>query len=642
MTPVFLDFETYWSQTHTLKKVHPITYVMHQDTEIQSVAFRIGHGETDVLFGEDTIKEWAGAFDWSDKLVVGHNLSGFDSMLCAWRLGINPKAWGCTAAMARPLFAKTVGCSLRAVAMELGLGKKLSLAATNTKGKRLEEFSAEEREAMRVYNKQDTDLCAAIFYRLAKETPPSEFKLIDMTIRMLTEPQFEVDTAMLETSLMQERANKRSSILKVADTVALTSVGLPEHARIAETKSVLASAPKFAKFLKASNQTVPMKPSPTNPDKMIPALAKTDEDFIALMDSDNEIVAAAARARLGVKSTILETRMETFLLVQERLNGKMPIALNYYGADTTGRWSGGFKMNHQNLPRVIPGMPKLSDALRKCLRAPAGYKVVVADLSGIELRVNHYLWQVESSMDMFDTDPHGADLYKDFARALYKTTEISKQQRQVGKVAHLGLGFGAGAKTFRTVAKLMGGVDLSEEESKDIVQQWRTKYWKIPDGWKTCNSKLRLIKKEKLEKPIPLDDWGLCSAVAGGIRTPVGMIRYPGVRQETDEEGDVGWWYGHGRHKTRIYGGKIVENLVQHLARGVISDMALAFRTTPLGKKYKLSHTVHDELIYVVKDRDAQQVLDCLQDIMQSGVDWWPDLMTSSEGDIAQTYGDAK
>jgi len=88
------------------------------------------------------------------------------------------------------------------------------------------------------------------------------------------------------------------------------------------------------------------------------------------------------------------------------------------------------------------------------LIAPKGYKVVVADLSGIELRVNHFLWKVPSSMEMFAADPENADLYKDFASKLYDvpTGEVTKEQRQVGKVAHLGLGFGAGYKTFQKVA----------------------------------------------------------------------------------------------------------------------------------------------------------------------------------------------
>ena len=78
-------------------------------------------------------------------------------------------------------------------------------------------------------------------------------------------------------------------------------------------------------------------------------------------------------------------------------------------------------------------------------------------------------------MELFEKDRENADLYKDFASTLYEVYEsdVTKEQRQVGKVAHLGLGFGAGSVTFQKVAKLMGGVDIDLDESKDIVDAWR-------------------------------------------------------------------------------------------------------------------------------------------------------------------------
>jgi hypothetical protein len=302
------------------------------------------------------------------------------------------------------------------------------------------------------------------------------------------------------------------------------------------------------------------------------------------------------------------------------------------------------KMNQQNLPRVNPYKPQPSDSLRNSIRAPEGYKVVVADLSGIELRVNHFLWKVPSSMSLFQADPEKADLYKDFASRLYEIglDDVTKEQRQVGKVAHLGLGFGSGHITFQKVAKLMGGVDITEGESKDIVDKWRKSYGQIQRGWRTCHDAL-VYMKEGSKQRIAIDKWGLCHAVSGGIETPMGMIRYPHLRQEQDEESrQMEWWYGEGRKKARIYAGKITENIVQHLAREVICDHALAVAKTPLGKMYPLAHTVHDELIYVVRDEHAQEMLDTVQNIMRNGVTWWPELVTWSEGDIAQTYGEAK
>jgi len=639
--PVYLDFETFWSKDHSLTKIHPVEYVMHPETEIQSVAIKEGNdGETFVLFGEIDIQAWVDCTDFSDVMLIGHNMAGFDAMICAWRFGIKPKAWGCTMAIARALgYAKTSGLSLKKVAAALDLGAKLDLEATNTKGKKLADFTADEIESMRKYNVVDTDLCAGIFNKLASRLGARELKLIDMTIRMLVEPQFDMDEALLERTLLEIKEAQRESLIGVS-RVLLPEVDtlMSEDERVEAAKKVLASAPKFAKFLESKGVPVPMKESPSNPEKQIPALAKTDEEFLALQEHEDIEVAAAACARLGVKSTILESRIGQFLSCGRAAKGKMPVALSYYGADTTGRWSGTMKMNQQNLPRVSPKKPKPSDALRKCLLAPPGKRVVVADLSGIELRVNHFLWKEPVSMQLFIDDPEKADLYKDFASKLYKKDEadVTKTERQVGKVAHLGLGFGAGAATFQKVARLMGGVDLNLKESEEIVSKWRNEYGCIASGWRTCHDRLSDIYYGHHD--IKIDPWGLCKTAEGGIKTPLGMIRYPDLRQETNEETRrTEWVYGHGRKKARIYAGKVTENIVQHLAREAMADMMLKVQ-----KHYPVAHTVHDEIILVVDEAEAEAALEFMQGIMRSGVSWWPELVTWSEGGTAKDYGSAE
>ena len=641
----FLDFESYWSVTHSLTKMNPIVYVMHPDTEIVSVALRIDtakrRGETEVIFGEDAIAERFAQIDWSDMMAVGHNMAGFDSMILAWRFGVRPKMWGCTLSMARPFFQSSVGGSLARVASALGVGEKGSLEATNTKGKRLEDFTEDELAAMRVYNKQDTDLCAGIFYALAPRLPAAEMKLIDMTVKMLVDPQFEVDEQLLESTLESERERKRRVLLDLAallDANGIECAGEDEDDIADAVRSALASSAKFGKLLKALGREVPMKPSPTNPDKQVPALAKTDEAFVAMQTDKDPLVGAAARARLGVKSTILETRMASFLEVSRACQGKMPIFLNYYAA-TTGRWGGGGGLNQQNMmriPRDKQGniIEKPSNALRLSLRAPKGYKVVVADLAGIELRVNHFLWQATSSVALYRADPVNADLYKDFASKLYnvEVSEVTKEQRQIGKISHLGLGFGAGPVTFKKVAKLMGGVDLSDEESYNIVQRWRSEYSDIKRGWRRCSDALFHILNK--EYGVQIDPAGLIVTHEEGLKTPVGMIRYPHLEYVQDEST---FWYGEGRNRQRITGPKCDENIVQHLARCIISEQMLA-----INRRYKVALTVHDEVVVVVPEQEAEECLAFMLDTMKTSPAWWPDILLSAEGDVADSYGNAK
>lgn len=651
MQAIFLDFESYWDSTHTLSRMSPTEYVMHPETEIQSVSIKIGNEPAYVLFGEENIREHLQSIDWSDAMAVGHNMSGFDSMILAWRFGVKPKMYGCTAAMARSQHSKVgvsvdgkflTGVSLKKLAAELGVGKKLDLEATNTKGKKLKDFTADELQRMEAYNKVDTELCYEIFRKLYPTFPKQELLLIDMTTRMLVEPKFILSYSMVDKALEDVRDEKRQSLLDLAKTLGIEGYaadalehGVPIEEQV---RTQLASSAKFGDLLKSLGVQVPMKISKTT-GKPTAALAKTDDEFIALQNHENPLVAAAARARLEVKSTILETRLEAFLRAADACDGKIPVPLKYAGADTTGRWSGE-QYNMQNLPRIDPKKPKPSDALRMSLKAPTGHKVIVADLSGIELRVNMFLWKVPYAMELFKASPDKADLYKYFAaHELYNITEdeVDKNQRQVGKVAHLGLGFGAGGATFQKVAKLMAGLDMSLEEATRVVNTYREAHGEIANGWRRFQDCLPKIAQGTDEA---IDPWGFCITDKNSVRLPSGRsIYYPNLVKERDGNGKTEWWYGSGRTRARIYAGKGVENLVQALARDVIAEHAvLFFKATGL----RPALMVHDELVYVVREDKAQDYLDQLQGIMRAGVSWWPELVTWSEGDIASSYGEAK
>lgn len=652
MDIITIDFESFWSTEYSLSKMSPLEYVLGDQFETISCSIKVNHYPTDVFFGHDKVsRAFASIQDRISRgLLVAHNMSGFDAYVCAYVYGLRPRMWGCTQAMARPVFAKTVGLSLAKLVEHFRLGRKNNAVLMQTKGKHLADFTTAELEDMKTYNREDTDQCYALFQQLKPYMSAKEMWQVDALTRMRVEPKFQVDTSLLETALSVERDQKRKHVLSLARTMRTTpGLECSDAVRTADTvetleeavRADLASAPKFSALLLALGAEVPTKLSPTNPDKEIPALAKSDEAFIALQEHDNPLVAAAARARLAVKSTLLETRINKFLTAAKMTGGTLPVPLRYAGADTTGRDSGE-EYNCQNLPR-IGGAPRTSDALRNSMRAPKGCVVVVADLSGIELRVNHFLWQVASSMQLFQEDAEG-DLYKDFAAKRYGVgvSEVDKTQRQMGKVAHLGLGFGAGAPTFRVFAKTQYGLVIPEDEAVTVVDEWREAYAAIVQGWKSCNKAIARIQSGTEEA---VDPWGLVHTCKEGLRLPSGrLIRYPDLRVETDGTWPDGRprrsaFYAHGRHKARLTGPKMDENIVQALARDKICDDALEFyRASKLYPQLR----VHDELVYVVPESEAQGVLDEVQKIMRTPPKWWPELVTWSEGDIAPTYGAAK
>lgn len=665
MLPIWtLDFESYWDRQYSLSKMSPLEYVMGDKFQLISCSVKLNDYPTDVLFGEKEIRRAFAKIDWSKAGMCAHNMSGFDAYIVAYYLGIRPRMWFCTAAMARPIHGKTTGVSLAKLVefyadelVAMGIKpRKNNAILLSTQGKRLEDFTPAELKDMGVYNKDDTDQCRGLFKILLRHHSPAELWQIDAITRMRTEPQFELDTPMLETAASIERDRKLKSLLDLAkmlrSEVEMPDVNWHDQDAVAEVvRSELASAPKFSALLESLGVEVPMKPSPTNPEKEVPALSKTDEAFIALQEHPNDMVAAAARARLDVKSTLLETRIGKFLTAGSLAGGRLPIPIRFCGADTTGRDSGE-EYNPQNLPRINPDKPKITDCLRKSLRAPKGKVVIVADQSGIELRINHFLWKVSSSMALYQASPDKADLYRSFAADnLYhvEPDEITKPQRQIGKLAQLGLGFGSGAKTFRVIAKTMGGVDLPLESGDPdvidcvtVVNTWREAYAEIVQGWAACGRALFDIRAG-LENAI--DPWGLTHTCAEGIVLPSGrIIRYPDLRQEIKGEWDDGrpkkqWMYAQGRHKAFLTGPKVDENIVQALARDSVFDCSVDyFKSTGLRPALR----VHDELVYVVDEGPAPDLLAELQRIMRTPPKWWPELVVWSEGDMAGTYGDAK
>jgi len=462
--------------------------------------------------------------------------------------------WACTLAMARPYHAKTCGLSLAKLVEHYQLGVKDNTALIKTQGKRLKDFTPDEIRAMSAYNTADTDQCFQLFKILLTKTPRDELRIIDSCIRMLVEPVFELDVDLLTDTLAKEKQRKRDTVLKLARFLGVDGIDAQE-----EVTNTLASAPKFSALLEQLGVEVPMKPSPTDPDKLIPALAKTDQGMLDLLESDNEIVAAAAEARLGVKSTLLETRIQKFLESAAACGGRLPIPVKYYGADTTGRLSG-WSYNPLNLPRINPYEPKLSDALRKSMRAPKGFKVVVADLSGIELRVNLTLWKVPYALDLYAENPE-ADLYKPLASEVLgiPMESMTKMARQAGKAMHLGCGFGLGSKKkYIAVAKQMAQIDVTEDEAGAHIAGYRAKHPEVVRGWRVCHQALSSIYAGSDDT---VDPWHMISTTPEGFKTPRGFILYPELRQEVDEKsGKVEWKYGAGRHTARIYAGKVTEN----------------------------------------------------------------------------------
>ena len=376
------------------------------------------------------------------------------------------------------------------------------------------------------------------------------------------------------------------------------------------------------------------------------AFGKTDQAFKALADHPNPAVQAVVAARLGVKSTLEETRTQSFLEIASR--GSLPILLNYWGAHT-GRASGGDKMNLQNLPR--------GGALRKSITVPDNHVLVAVDSAQIEARVVAW-WAGQT--DLVEDFRNNVDIYSSFASVVYgrkvdrKRKEVGPDGKEfnpdkvegfVGKTCILGLGYGMGADKFKGTLKIgMGGisVDMPAEEAKRTVDLYRAKYPHIAGIWKSCQKALEKMAAG-FETEVGVGIALRCTPE--GVHLPNGtMIRYPGLRKTED-----GFEYDGRYGPVKIYGGKMVENIVQALARIVVFDqmakidIELRKNDNPEADcRYKVVLTVHDEVVAVVPKGAGRWCLDFMLATMSVPPKWCQDLPVSCEGDIGLNYGDAK
>jgi DNA polymerase len=303
MNIIVLDFETFYSQEFSLTKVTNEEYVRSPEFEVIGVSVQRNADEPEWFSG--TMAETAAfltTFDWENSLALAHN-AAFDASILTWVFGIKPKGWLDTLSMGRALHGTEVGGSLAVLAKHYGVGTKGD-EVIMAKGLRRTDFPADQLARYGEYCCNDTAMTYALFQKMATGFPPSELRLIDLTIRMFSEPRLWLDAGVLESHLTAVRFTKQELMSKM----------LIE-------KDQLMSNNQLAKVLEDLGVEVPMKKSPTT-GKQTYAFSKTDEGFKALLEHENVIVQAIVAARLGVKSTIEETRTARFIGIAER--GPMP------------------------------------------------------------------------------------------------------------------------------------------------------------------------------------------------------------------------------------------------------------------------------------------------------------------------------
>lgn len=605
MRIISIDFETYYDREYSLSKITTEEYVRDDRFETIGFAYKIDDGESRWVTGDaDYIRAQLEVLPWQDSFALAHNAM-FDASILSWQYGIKPIAWLDTLSMARAVRGAEAGNSLAKLVQDYGLGEK-GTEVINALGKRKRDFDTESLRRYGEYCCNDVDLCFELFNILVPQFKQPELKLIDLTLRMFYDPVLELDTPLLEAHLEDVKARKERLMSAVE-----------------ANREDLMSNQKFAELLKHCGVEPPTKISLTTGKETL-ALAKSDEGFKALAEHPDERVQALVAARLGNKSTLEETRTERFIAISKR--GPMPVPLQYYAAHT-GRWGGTDKINLQNLPSRGANAGKL----KKAIRAPKGYRIIDSDSSQIEARV---LAWFAGQADLVEAFRRKDDVYKSMASAIYLKTieEVSSAERFVGKTAILGSGYGMGAAKFKAQLKTFG-TEIEDSEASHIINTYRVTYPTIPKLWREGQEVLDAIIANQTRT------FGNgCVQVHGreGLLMPNGLYqRYPQLRKITDEAGKEQFVYESKRGTNKIYGGKLVENVCQGLARIIIGEQLIK-----ISKKYRVVLTVHDAIACIAKEAEVEEAMMYVEACMRWTPEWATGLPLNCEAGYGESYGD--
>ena len=603
MKIITLDFETYYSQEFSLTKMTTEEYVRDERFEVIGVAVSVDGGPPTWCSGNrEQLYQFLDTYDIPNNLCLAHNAQ-FDGAILNWIFGIKPKGWLDTLCMGRVLHGTQVGGSLKVLTQFYDVGVKGS-EVEDAKGYRRGNFTPEHLAQYGEYCKNDVAITFELFKKMSHGFPRTELRLIDLTIRMFTEPVLKLNPTMLQANLLIIKKHREKLLENFSE----------DH---------LMSNEKFAELLKAHGVEPPRKISKVT-GKEAWAFAKTDEDFKALLDHPNIEVQTLVAARLGVKGTLEETRTQRFLDIAHR--GTLPIPLRYYAAHT-GRWGGDDKVNLQNLPR--------GSKLKLAIRPPEGYKIIDSDSSQIEARTLAWLAGQDDLVEAFEK---GEDVYKIMASAIYgkEITEITKEERFVGKTTILGAGYGMGSVKFKNQLKTFG-VEVTDEEAKRIIDTYRATYPQIVALWKTAGDSIKAILRNQ-QAHLGRNN---VLAIDGkdGIRLPNDLyIHYPNLRLvEKEDKAEVVYDVKRGKQviPTKIYGGKLIENVCQALARIIIGNQMLM-----VAKKYRVVMTVHDAIACIVPEAEVETAQEYVELCMRLRPQWGKELPLNCESGYGDSYGE--
>lgn len=642
MKKLSIDIETF--SDIDLIKCGVYKYADSPAFEILLFAYSIDDGEIniiDLVNGEELPEEIAEAIK-SDTVIKTAFNAQFERVCLSKHLGIllDPSSWYCTAVQAAELSLPSsladVGAALGLERQKMTEGKELikyfcvSCKPTKSNGGRTRNMpgDAPEKWALfKEYCKRDVDVERQIAKKLEM------YPISESEHRLYVLDQRINDRGVLVDLELARQAVKLNSIqTAVATEQAYTLTGLENPNSVAQLKAWL-----------------------TENGVEIESLSK--KAVAALADETDGDIQEMLHLRLLMSKTSVKKYEAVMRSVcrDNRVRGMM----RFCGASRTGRWSGNI-LQPQSLPQnhlpdltlardivkdgdfemlnmTFGNVPNvLSELIRTVLIPKQNHRFIVADFSAIEARVLSWLAGEQWRLDTFR---NGGDIYCASASQMFRVPVekhgVNGHLRQKGKISELACGYGGSVGALKNMGAVEMGVP--EDELQGLINDWRNANPHIVKLWtEVGNTAMKAIKEKtivSLGKLVFMYERGILF-----IRLPSGRrLSYIKPRIGTNRfGGDSITYMGVGESKKwerlETFGGKLVENIVQVIARDLLASAMMNVANAG----YDIVFHVHDEIIAEVPD--GQGSVDEMCMLMSINPDWADGIPLSADGYECEYY----
>jgi DNA polymerase len=622
---LYIDFETFWGTKYSLttQGMSYTDFVCDERFQVHGAAIIIDDSTPRFLDNHELhnlfqIIEHGRAMGQRWK-VVCHNML-FDGAIMYIHYGTVFDEYFCTLAMVDAIYQGAISSSLdSAMKTLLGWPSGKTDIIKEIKNIRTEDLTVEQWIDLKKYGMDDIRATHQLFTRYAPMLPVEEHQIMDHLLKMFCDPKLVFNGKTL-LEACEEADAEREQMVESALSYGATEI-------------ILRGNKLFPEFLESLGYKVPMKENPKG--ELIPALAKTDEGFIRMLESSDERLAALAQGRLAVKSTQAQTRAYRFKKMHEDI-GKFMVAYNYARAHTW-RVTGGNKINAANLKR--------GSKLRLCIEAPEESVLGVADASQIECRSTGYLAGQDSLMRLFREK---RDPYNDMATDIFGYPVDRKNNPDhflegfIGKTAVLGLGFGMGgekfhAQTHKDAKQYLNVDDLDfplAEANRVVYDVYRPKNYKIEEFWGVCEQMLvAMVCNRDFTWKYPDGELNVVGE-ENKIYFPNGTwLYYPGLDCDNGQYTYLNHNKGGGFYQKYIYGSLLTENIVQKFARDITSHHLVL-----ISERYPVVMHTYDENVAVIPESEAEEGTQWMIELMEKPPAWAASLPLAAEGGFAKEY----